>query len=350
MEKPTVQQPVQVVSKSEGRSLGARTPIGKGVGVGSRLWIIATVVFAVAVVWPFVFSNPFMVTIGTLVVLNAIGASSLHLVIRTGHVSLCHAAFMGIGAYTAVLTLMRLGLPFPLNLLAAAATPAILALLIGPVVLRLTGKYFVLVTFMLGEIIRLVFLQWTSLTGGANGIFDIPPPSPSLNTPRGFYYLSLSCATLCVGLVVRILVPEIGRTIDSIRESERLAGCSGVPVVRLKVVVFIIASSLVGIQGGLHAYLLHYIDPGSFTIVQSMNFVVMNVIGGMEHLAGALIGTVFLVTLPELLRGYVDVQHVMFGIILIIIMAAMPGGIVELVARLRSWRAGQAKEEEQQVS
>jgi branched-chain amino acid transport system permease protein len=120
-----------------------------------------------------------------------------------------------------------------------------------------------------------------------------------------------------------------------------------VPVVRLKVVVFIIASSLVGIQGGLHAYLLQYIDPSSFTIVQSMNFVAMNVIGGMEHLAGALIGTVFLVTLPELLRGYVNLQHVMFGIILIVIMAAMPGGLVELVTRLRSRRSERAKEEQQ---
>jgi len=347
MEQPTVQKPVQAgAATSRERLLGERAPVGTRVGAGGRSWLVASIALAGAVAWPFVFPNPFIVTVGTLVLLNAIGASSLHLVIRTGHVSLCHAAFMGVGAYAAVLTLMKLGLPFPFNLLAAAAVPAILALLIGPVVLRLTGKYFVLVTFMLGEIIRLVFLEWTSLTGGANGIFDIPPPWPSLTTPTGFYFLSLACSALCVGLVLRILVSEIGRSIDSIRESERLAGCSGVPVVRLKVVVFIIASGLVGIQGGLHAYLLHYIDPGSFTIVQSMNFVVMNVIGGMEHLAGALIGTVFLVTLPELLRGYVDVQHVMFGIILIFIMAAMPGGIVELVARLRSWRAGQAKEEQ----
>ena len=78
-----------------------------------------------------------------------------------------------------------------------------------------------------------------------------------------------------------------------------------------------------------------------------MNFVAMNVIGGMEHLAGALIGTVFLVTLPELLRGYVDVQHVIFGIILVVVMAALPGGIVEMVARLRPRRAEQAEEEQQ---
>jgi branched-chain amino acid transport system permease protein len=149
-----------------------------------------------------------------------------------------------------------------------------------------------------------------------------------------------------VGLVVRILVSEVGREIDSVRESERVAACAGVPVVRLKVIIFTIACGLVGIQGGLHAYFLKYIDPGSFTVVISLNFVVMNVIGGMEHLAGALIGTVFLVVLPELLRGYVELQHVFFGIILMIVMAAMPGGMVELVSQLRARRQRRLEKEE----
>src|ERR1039458_3494806 len=93
-------------------------------------------------------------TMATLIALNAIGATSLHLVIRTGLVSLAHGAFMGIGAYTAVLTLMQLDWPFPLNLLAGMAAPALVALVIGPILLRLSGKYFVLVTFLFGEIVR----------------------------------------------------------------------------------------------------------------------------------------------------------------------------------------------------
>jgi branched-chain amino acid transport system permease protein len=298
-----------------------------------RVVIAGLVVLAAAL--PFIAANEFLLTVGTVVALNVIGATSLHLVIRSGHVSLAHAGFMGIGGYAAALTLTRLGWPFPLDIAAGAAAPALLALVIGPLLLRLQGKYFVLVTFLLGEILRLGFVQWSGLTGGANGIFGIPSPAPVFATPAGFYWLALGTALLCVALVARVLGSGIGRVIDSVREGERLAQCSGVPVLRVKVGVFVLACALVGIQGGLMAHYLHYIDPGAFTSVQSLSFVVMNVIGGMNALLGAVIGAVFIVTLPELLRGYVEMQQVMFGVILIVVIAAIPGGLVELAGRVR---------------
>jgi branched-chain amino acid transport system permease protein len=298
-----------------------------------RMLIAGFVILAAAL--PFIDANGFLLTIGTLIALNIIGATSLHLVIRTGHVSLAHAGFMGIGGYTATLTLMLLGWPFPLNILAGAAAPALLALLIGPLLLRLQGKYFVLVTFLLGEILRLVFVQWSTLTGGANGIFGIPAPAPIFATPAGFYWLALGTALLCTALVARVLSGEMGRVVDSVREGERLAQCAGVPVLQVKVAAFVLSTALVGIQGGLTAHYLQYIDPGAFTSVQSLAFVVMNVIGGMRSLIGPIIGTVFMVTLPELLRGYVEMQQVLFGIILVIVMAAIPGGLVDLAGRVR---------------
>jgi branched-chain amino acid transport system permease protein len=226
------------------------------------------------------------------------------------------------------------------GLLLGIAAPALLALLIGPIVLRLTGKYFVLVTFLLGEIIRMGFVEWISVTGGSNGISGIPPLHPSIATPIATYYVCLAASVLCVGLCARILASEIGRTMDSVREAERIAECSGVPVIRLKVTVFVVACGLAGLQGGLLAFFLRYIDPTSFSIVESLNLVVMNVIGGMYSLAGPLIGTVFIVALPELLRGYVELQRVFFGIILIVVMAAFPGGMVDIFARLRNLIAG----------
>lgn len=295
--------------------------------------VAALVILAAAL--PLVGANGFLLTVGTLVALNIIGATSLHLVIRTGHVSLAHAGFMGIGGYTATLTLMHLGWRFPLNILAGAAAPALVALLIGPVLLRLQGKYFVLVTFLLGEILRLAFVQWSSVTGGANGIFGVPPPAPVFATPAGFYWLVLGTALLCTALVARVLGGEMGRVIDSVREGERLAQCAGIPVLQVKVAAFVLGTALVGIQGGLTAHYLQYIDPGAFTSVQSLGFVVMNVIGGMRSLAGPIIGAVFMVTLPELLRGYVEMQQVMFGVILIVVMAAVPGGLVDLATRTR---------------
>jgi branched-chain amino acid transport system permease protein len=284
---------------------------------------------------PVLGANGFLLTVGTVIALNVIGATSLHLVIRTGHISLGHAGFMGIGGYTAALTLMRLGWPFPLNILAGAAAPALVALLIGPLLLRLQGKYFVLVTFLLGEILRLVFVQWSSLTGGANGIFGVPPPAPIFANPAGFYWLAFGAALLCTALVARMLSGEMGRVIGSVHDGERLAQCAGVPVLQVKVAAFVLATGLVGIQGGLMAHYLQYIDPGAFTSVQSLSFVVMNVIGGMRSLIGPIVGAMFMVTLPELLRGYVEMQQVMFGIVLIVVMAALPGGLVDLAGRVR---------------
>jgi branched-chain amino acid transport system permease protein len=237
----------------------------------SKPWrIVIAVMVVLAAFLPVLGANGFLLTVGTMVALNIIGATSLHLVIRTGHVSLAHAGFMGIGGYTATLTLMRLGWPFPLNILAGAIAPAFLALLIGPLLLRLQGKYFVLVTFLLGEILRLVFVQWSSVTGGANGIFGVPAPAAIFASPAGFYWLVFGTALLCVALVARVLSGEMGRVIDSVREGERLAQCAGIPVLQVKVAAFVLATALVGIQGGLTAHYLQYIDPGAFTSVQSL--------------------------------------------------------------------------------
>ena len=319
-------------------------PPAAGAQRRSRSTAIALAIVLLAfALWPLVFKSAFTLTATTLVLLSAIGAASLNLVIRTGHISLAHAGFMGVAAYTCVLAEMRLGWSFLPAMLLGCGASALLAAVIGPVVLRLTGKYFVLVTFLLGEIIRLIFVEWTSLTGGSNGIQGLPSIHPLFDSPIGFYYLSLVAAVICVGLCWRLLGSEIGRAIDSVREAERVAECSGVPVIRLKIVVFIIACALVGVQGALQAHFLKFIDPSAFNSEASLYMVVMNVIGGMYHVVGPLLGTVFMVALPEALRSYVELQRVIFGVILVIVMAALPGGIAALAANIRRTLANRAR-------
>lgn len=310
---------------------------------GRAGWCIGGLVLLIAVLWPVVNDSAFSLSLCSLVALNMIGAVSLHLVIRTGHISLGHAGFMGVGSYVCVLAVTRVGLPPLLGLLSGIAAAALLAALIGPVVLRLTGKYFVLVTFLLGEIIRLVFVEWISLTGGANGISSIPPLHVTLASPLAMYYVLLAAATLVVGVCALLLRSEIGRAIDSVRVAPNLAEASGVPVLRLKIGVFVFACGLAGLQGGLLAFYLQYIDPHSFGMHVSLNFVVMNVIGGMYNIVGPLLGATFLVALPELFRDYVEWQQVMFGVVLIVVMASFTGGIVEIAStvkhRFEKWRA-----------
>jgi branched-chain amino acid transport system permease protein len=290
----------------------------------------------VLVVWPWLTDDRFLHHVGVLIMLTAIGASSLHLIIRTGHVSLCHAAFMAFGAYGSVLTVMRLGLPFPIGLLVGTAAAALLAAIIGPIVLRLTGKYFVLITFLFGEVVRMAIVENVALTGGSNGIFNVPPPHPIFLDTKAYYYLALAFAAFAVGLCARILGSEFGRAMNSIRDGERLAECSGVPVIRFKVIVFIIACALAGMQGSLMAHYNKVLSPENFSGIISLNLVVMNVIGGMSSLWGALIGAVFMVMLPELLRGYVNIQHIIFGAILFATMAFMPGGIIQAARHVKA--------------
>jgi len=198
----------------------------------------------------------------------------------------------------------------------------------------------VLVTFLFGEIVRLVFIDWQSMTGGSNGIFEIPKPYPWMNDPTAYYYVSLGFAVACVGFCIRLMRSEIGRAIDAMREGPNLTECAGVPVFRIKVLMFIIACGLSGVMGSLNAHMNNVITPGNYGPMESLNLVVMNVLGGMTNMAGAIIGAVFLIALPELLRGYVEWQRVFYGIILIVVMASMPGGMVELLARLRSRLTG----------
>ena len=304
-------------------------------------WVVPfALVVAVMAVWPLLVRQPYVINIGTNCCFFAIGAASLHLIIRTGHVSLGHAAFLGIGAYTTVLLFTKAGWPYPLALATGVLAAGGAALLIGPIILRLTGKYFVLVTFLMGELIRMVFVEWISVTGGAQGITQIPPPHPVFSDGLAYYYLALTVAALVIAFIIRLLNSEIGRAMDAMRQSPNLTECAGVPVVRFKVAIFTIACALVGLQGGLQAPFLRTIEPLTYGPLESLNMVVMNVIGGMTSIVGPLLGTVFLVVLPELLRDYVLMQRIFYGICLIVVMAFLPGGIVELWSRLARMLSG----------
>ena len=174
-------------------------------------WAGLGLLAATVLSWPLIFANPFYITLGTMLVLATIGATSLNLIIRTGHFSLAHAAFMGVATYTCVLLEMRLGWPFGLALVAGCCASGLMALVIGPILLRLTGKYFVLVTFLVGEIVRMGFVDWQSLTGGANGIQGIPQSLEVFKSPIQFYYFALLVAVICVGVVWRILTSPLGK-------------------------------------------------------------------------------------------------------------------------------------------
>ncbi|TWT15736.1 branched-chain amino acid ABC transporter permease [Reyranella sp. CPCC 100927] len=304
------------------------------------LWRIpraAVIVTALALVLPYVTGETFLLYIATLVALYAIGAMSLHLVLRLGQFSLGHAAFMGIGGYTSVLLATSLGVNWWLAAAAGTLLAAATGLLVGPLVLRLKGVFFVLFTFTFGEFARQIFVDAIAITGGSEGISAIPAPA-GFTTPTSFYYLVLAAALATAVVCGQLLRSQFGDAIDAICESETLARSNGMPVFAMKVITFTISCGLVGMQGALEASFVHYVSPISYSFPESLRFVVINVIGGLGSLWGPIIGSAFLVALPELLRSWVDYQWVLYGVVLILLMKYLPGGLLDvptLVGKIR---------------
>lgn len=302
---------------------------GAGAGGWRRVADLAPfAVVALAALLPLAVGESFLLYIATLVSLYTIGAMSLHLILRVGQLSLGHAAFMGVGGYTSALLVTSLEVNWWLALAAGSALAALLGLIVGPIVLRLKGVYFVLFTFTFGEFVRQVFVDAIPLTGGSEGISAIPAP-PGFSTPTSFFYLVLAAAGLTAFICGRLLRSQFGDAVDAIRESESLARSNGIPVFRVKVITFVIACGIVGIQGGLEASLIHYISPISYSFPESLRFVVINIIGGLNSLWGPVLGALFLVALPELLRSWVDYQWVIYGVVLVLLMKYLPGGLCD---------------------
>ncbi len=301
-----------------------------------KVWFMALLV--VVLTWPLIFSNDFYLNVAIMVLINMILAVSLHLVLRTGHLSLASAALMGIGSYTSAILTTRLHLPFILGFLCAGILTAVISLFIGYVVFRLKGVYFVLMTFAMGEVIDLIFLDWQSLTGGANGIVEVPKPSLAgfvFDSKIKFYYLALAVTIASIGLMIRVYRSHHGRAYDAINQAENLAQSSGINTTKYKVQSFVISSFFAGIAGSLFVHYLSLVSPTAFTFWQSVDLVIMNVIVGPNLLVGPIIGAIILVPLPEFFRSAVEYQRALYGLTLIVIIRFLPNGISGLFKAIK---------------
>ncbi len=301
---------------------------------------------------PLFWSDEFYLNLIINTYLQIILAVSLNMVIKTGKLSIAHAAFMGIGGYTSALSVMRLGLPYLVALPLSGLMGALIAILVGRLLLKLQGVYFVLVTFAFGEVVRLFFVNLVEPFGGPTGITNIPPPKISLFPGTGivflskvsYYYLVLTVMILTLLIIGRIYRSSIGKAMDCTRETEHLAEFTGINTFQQKVFAFGAGGFFAGMGGSLFAHYYRYISPEAFTFWESVNLIVINVVGGMGGIAGPILGAIFLVPLPELLRGFVEYQRVLYGLILILTLWFMPAGMLGVWNRIgerrRSHRVG----------
>ncbi|MFC4278335.1 branched-chain amino acid ABC transporter permease [Achromobacter aloeverae] len=291
---------------------------------------------------PFLTDSQFYVHLAVLVCLNVVVVSGLSMLIRVGQLSLCHGAFMGVGAYVSVLLSMKLGVPFLPATAAGVLAAALLAWLLGSAILRLRGVYFVLITFAFGELVRLGLLEAADLTGGANGIANIPPASLFgfvLDTKPAFYCVAAPLAALSILFLWALFRTPRGHALDAVGQNPALAEASGLSVQDHQLFAFVAGSAMAGLAGAFLARYVGYVSPESFNAQVSIAAIIMLVVGGRHSVLGPLVGALIMTPLPELFRGAVQSQNIFYGITLILILKFLPQGIAGLFSSRR--RGGQ---------
>jgi branched-chain amino acid transport system permease protein len=300
---------------------------------------IAVLVLAALAFWPWLYFNKYILHIAVMVGIMATLALSVNLMLRIGQLSIAHASFMGLGAYGSALLMMRLQFPFVAAMLLAGLLVAALAMLLGPIFLRIKGVYFVLLTFAFGQVIDLIFQAWVEVFGGNNGLFGIPKASLfgyRLLDIRFYYLMAVGLAALTFYTVNRIYRSEMGVIMDSVEENEQLSESLGVDSLRYRITVFGISAFFAGLSGGLYAHYLGFLSPEAFSFWTLVNVLVMNVIGGISSPVGAVLGAVLLVPLPEILRDAKQYQVLFYGVLLIVFLLFLPSGLVGLFERRKA--------------
>ncbi len=263
---------------------------------------------------------------------------SLNLLVGyTGLLSLCHAAFYGIGAYASTLLMVKLGLNFFLALPAGVIIAMLFSLLVAYPSLRLKGDYFILTALGFQMIVFSVLYNWVGFTRGPYGIPGIPKPSIlgfEFSSPALFLLLSAVFAFLALLILYRVSASPFGRALKAIREDELAASALGKRVANFKIWAFVIASGIAAIAGSLYAGYVTYIDPTSFTLDESIFILAIILVGGSGNIKGPIVGTIFMIILPEALKfsGIPDtiapnVRQMIYGALLLFLMFFRTQGI-----------------------
>jgi len=288
--------------------------------------------FVAVLALPMLVHNDYILRIANMILIYMMLTFGLNLITGyTGQLSLGHASFYGIGAYTSALLTLRLGLPFPLALLSAGILACIFGILLSIPTFRVDGDYLCIVTIGFAEIIRLIFLNWMDLTRGPMGLPGVPPVKIFgfvFMSNTSYYYLFLALATFTLFLMVRIVHSQIGRAFMSIREDPIAASAMGVNINYYKVMAFAIGAFFAGIAGSCFAHYLMFVGPTSFNVDASLIVLQAVILGGMGSIPGVMIGTVIIVVLPELFRTLYMYRMLWSGLLLVVLMILRPQGIM----------------------
>jgi branched-chain amino acid transport system permease protein len=299
-------------------------------------------VAAVFVSIPWFFPSAYYYRVGVLVFIFALAVAGLNLLMGfAGQVSLGHAGFLGIGAYSVAIGPAHFGVPSWLCLFVGAALSAAVAFLVGRPILRLKGHYLAVATLGFGLLVAIVLTNEASLTGGPDGM-TVPRLSVFGWSVRGsVVWYWVAGATFVVGFVLALNVMEspTGRALQAIHDSEIAARVLGIDVARKKLTIFIISAVYASVAGSYLALFNGHVTPDVAGFLRSIELVAMVVLGGMGSILGSLVGAGLLVVLPQTLTIFHEYEQALLGLILIVFMIFLRRGIVPSVAAIiAGWR------------
>ncbi len=300
-------------------------------------------------VWLLLLAMPFWlpaiggyVELGERVVVLGLAAMSLNFLLGyTGVLSFGHAAYFGLGAYGAGMTIRYLVPSTGFGLLVGALVGTLAGAIIGPMIIRLRGVYFAMVTIAFGQVFYFIAFRWNSVTGGDDGLLGwtrMPlnfgfTTVDILHGPRAFYYFILAIFAVAVGVMAWILRSPFGRTLIAIRENERRARFLGIPVDRHIWISWMISCCFVSVAGALYALLNNFVDPRALYWTQSGDFVIMAVLGGMRSFWGPLIGAAIFVLLQDYLSSQTENWMSFVGLFFVLVVLFFPRGILGAIRR-----------------
>jgi branched-chain amino acid transport system permease protein len=317
-----------------------------------KFWLALFFVFLVLI--PFV-ADAYILYVANLIGFAIIGAVGLNILTGyTGQISLGHAAFVGVGAYTTAILMTRLNFSFWLALPCAGLVAALAGLVIGIPSLRVKGLYLCMATLAAQFIFEFIFIHWESMTQGIRGI-NVPSPvlgNFSLDTEKRFYFLTLFMVVLAVGFARNLVRSRVGRAFVAIRDRDLAAEIIGISLFRYKLTAFAISSFYAGVSGALWVCFMRIVTPDHFPFHLSIQYLAMVIVGGLGSVLGSIFGAIFMVVTPEFLNAlssalskmipdagqlFIPMKEVVFGALIVLFLIFEPLGLAEIWRRIKAF-------------
>jgi branched-chain amino acid transport system permease protein len=276
--------------------------------------------------------------------LNIVLAMGVYSLWTVGYINAAQPVFYGLGAYTAAILMIKVGLSFWIALPIAGIIPAVIALLFGFVGLKLKGAYFLFLTIALCNLIIWIFISWKGLFNGQIGFYPIPQPVLHIfgykvnfeTSLTPYYYMTFILAIITCLVYFKINNSRLGRVWDSVGKNEDLLANTGISVFTQKQISLSLSCFFAGLAGAIYAPYLKVVSPSGFSLWQGIWIVLGVLVGGIFSPIGAIIGTVFMSLLYLLLQHYSQVQPLILGLILVLVLLFMPTGLFGLPVRIRN--------------